>query len=414
MNYIDKIKQLQKKCSEMDITSKKKYQDKIALIKQIYELELEQAEEINDKNKKLFDNYTKKFKLGNTFTYKKLKNADDLYGYICFYEKMRKDNCLVLSKSNVAKINNLLLTAELLNFKKDYYENVIFKNKPKFLSKTKFFEKKINYCKTFANDIKINSDLRYYVKMINRLENMKKKEPNIQNGKAIIELKNVTKYYANKYIATKVLGDVDLQINKGEFVVILGPSGSGKTTLLNIISGMDNATYGDVIVANESLINKHGSKLTLFRKKNVGFVFQQYGLLPNLTVKENVEIGSYLQDDKTKRINIDELLKMIGMYEYRNKLPAELSGGQQQRTSIARSVAKNPNILFGDEPTAAVDEATSKQILQLFIDINKKYSCTVILVTHNAKIAELATKVVHVQNGKIKNVVINKKPKHSI
>ena len=232
-----------------------------------------------------------------------------------------------------------------------------------------------------------------------------------ENQQYAIELKNVVKYYNNKVLATKVLSNVNLQIKKGEFVVILGPSGSGKTTLLNIISGMDNATFGDTIVAGENLIDYPASKLTLFRRNNIGYVFQQYGLLPNLTVKENIEIGQNLQENKSKIIPIDEILKAIGLETQANKYPNELSGGQQQRVSIARSVAKNPNILFGDEPTGAIDEEMSKNIMNLFIDINKRYHTTIIIVTHNPILAEIATMVINVANGTISSVKINKKPK---
>ena len=219
-----------------------------------------------------------------------------------------------------------------------------------------------------------------------------------------VELKNVVKYYNNKVLATKVLSNVNLQIKKGEFVVILGPSGSGKTTLLNIISGMDNATFGDTIVAGENLIDYSASKLTLFRRNNIGYVFQQYGLLPNLTVKENIEIGQNLQENKSKIIPIDEILKAIGLETQSRKYPNELSGGQQQRVSIARSVAKNPNILFGDEPTGAIDEEMSKNIMN-------QYHTTIIIVTHNPILAEIATMVINVANGSISNIKINKNPK---
>ena len=232
-----------------------------------------------------------------------------------------------------------------------------------------------------------------------------------ENQQYAIELKNVVKYYNNKVLATKVLSNVNLQIKKGEFVVILGPSGSGKTTLLNIISGMDNATFGDTIVAGENLIDYPASKLTLFRRNNIGYVFQQYGLLPNLTVKENIEIGQNLQENKSKIIPIDEILKAIGLETQANKYPNELSGGQQQRVSIARSVAKNPNILFGDEPTGAIDEEMSKNIMNLFIDINKRYHTTIIIVTHNPILAEIATMVINVASGTISSIKINKKPK---
>ena len=218
----------------------------------------------------------------------------------------------------------------------------------------------------------------------------------------------MTKYYNNGLLATKVLKGVDLQIKYGEFVVILGPSGSGKTTLLNIISGMDTATYGRTIVCNQNLINYDVPKLTEFRRKKIGYVFQQYGLLPNLTIRENVEIGENLQEKKSRKINIDNLLKTIGIFEHRNKFPSELSGGQQQRVSIARSIAKNPDIIFGDEPTGAIDEEMSKQIMQLFLDVNKTYGTTIIIVTHNPILADLATMVIKVNGGKIANIIKNK------
>ena len=171
----------------------------------------------------------------------------------------------------------------------------------------------------------------------------------MDDNKNIIELRNVVKYYNNKVLATKALYDINLTIEKGEFIIILGQSGSGKTTLLNIISGMDNATYGDVIVAGQNIIDYNAKQLTLFRRKNIGYVFQQYGLLPNLTVIENIQIGQNLQKNKNKRIAISEILESIAISSQKNKYPNELSGGQQQRVSIARSIAKNPNILFGDE-----------------------------------------------------------------
>ena len=231
-----------------------------------------------------------------------------------------------------------------------------------------------------------------------------------EHEEAVI-LKNVVKYYNNKVLATKVLSNINLKIKKGEFVVILGPSGCGKTTLLNIISGMDNATYGDTIIAGENLIDYNQGKLTTFRRNNIGYVFQQYGLLPNLTVRENIEIGQNLQHQKSRIIPIDEILKSIDLNTQANKYPNELSGGQQQRVSIARSIAKNPNILFGDEPTGAIDEQMSKNILNLFVDINRKYKTTIIIVTHNPILADLATMVINISNGTIKDIKYNSNPK---
>lgn len=227
----------------------------------------------------------------------------------------------------------------------------------------------------------------------------------------IIDLENVVKYYSNGVTTNKVLRGLNLKVPEGEFVVILGPSGSGKTTLLNIISGMDRASSGKTIIANKNLIFLSDTKLTEFRKNNIGYIFQQYGLLPNLTVRENIEIGAHLQKDPAKRLNIDDLLKDIGMYDHRNKLPAELSGGQQQRVSVARAIAKNPKIIFGDEPTGALDEEMTQIVLQQFVDINKKYKTTLIIVTHNPLIAEIATLVIKVGDGVIKSVIKNPNPK---
>jgi putative ABC transport system ATP-binding protein len=240
---------------------------------------------------------------------------------------------------------------------------------------------------------------------------MKKPLIGTTTSKYAIDLKNVVKYYSNGAIALKVLKSIDLEINYGEFVVILGPSGSGKTTLLNIISGMDKATYGRTMIAGVDLINKNSSQLTKFRKEKLGYIFQQYGLLPNLTVRENVEIGANLQKDKSKRMDIDELLRTIGIFEHSSNFPHQLSGGQQQRVSIARSMAKNPALIFGDEPTGAIDEEMSKHIMQLFVDINKKFKTTLIILTHNPILAGLATSVIKLNNGKIAYIIKNHTPK---
>lgn len=238
-----------------------------------------------------------------------------------------------------------------------------------------------------------------------------KKTQKTTSSEYIIELKNVTKYYYNKWLATKVLKDVNLKIKRGEFVIILGPSGSGKTTLLNLISGMDTPTYGNIIVNGQNLLAKNDEQLTKFRKENIGYIFQQYGLLPNLTVSENVEIGWQLQTDPSKRNDVDELLKTVGIYDQNQKFPFELSGGQQQRVAIARSLAKNPAIIFADEPTGAVDEAMAKQILQLFVDINNKFHTTIIMITHNHIFTDLATRVIKVNSGRIISDEVNKNPK---
>ncbi len=251
------------------------------------------------------------------------------------------------------------------------------------------------------------------IKQINKLNKPHNGPKNIEfkNPENIIELKDVCKYFTNGYIVNKILNDINLEIKKGDFVIILGPSGSGKTTLMNIISGLDRASSGTTNVCGTNLINLKDSELTKFRKKNVGYVFQQYGLLPNLTVKENVEVGSDLQEDKSKRLNLEEVLKSFDMWQHKDKFPHQLSGGQQQRVSIARAFAKNPTILFGDEPTGAIDEDMSKMVINEFVNINKKYQTTVIIVTHNPIFSSLGNLVIKFKSGAIASIERNKNPK---
>jgi len=255
--------------------------------------------------------------------------------------------------------------------------------------------------KLIIDNIYLSYSNLFTAKMVKLLEKIKKEEVSDNNPNNLVVLKNVYKYYYNDQIAFEVLKNINLTIPKGKLVVILGPSGSGKTTLLNLISGMDKPSAGQVIVCNENLINKSITGLTLFRKKNVGYIFQQYGLLPNLTAKENVEIGLNLKDKNRPGMPINEIMEDIGIISIKDKMPAELSGGQQQRVSIARSIAKSPYILFGDEPTGAVDQKTSAIIMQLFVKLNTEYKTSVIIVTHNPAIAELADLIIHVNDGKI-------------
>ena len=226
-----------------------------------------------------------------------------------------------------------------------------------------------------------------------------------------IELANVYKSYITGDLETKVLHDINLQIKKGDFVVILGPSGSGKTTLLNIISGLDKSTEGDVFSLGHNLSLLKDVHLTKFRRDHVGFIFQQYNLLTNLTAKENAEVGENLARKKTKDLTIEDIFETIGMTKLINKYPNQLSGGEQQRVSIARALAKNPEILFGDEPTGALDEEMGRRVLAILLKVNKKYNTTIIVVTHNQNISQIANVVLHVKNGEIDNVKINKNPK---
>ncbi|MFX4057971.1 MAG: ABC transporter ATP-binding protein [Spiroplasma sp. hy2] len=232
-------------------------------------------------------------------------------------------------------------------------------------------------------------------------------------SKYVIELVNVKKSYITGEVETPVLKGINLKLEKGDFIVILGPSGSGKTTLLNIISGLDKVSSGDVFVIGYNLSLLKDVDLTKFRRDNVGFIFQQYNLLTNLTAKENAEVGENLSKNKNKNMTIKDIFETIGMEEQMNKYPHQMSGGQQQRVSIARALAKNPDILFGDEPTGALDEEMGRKVLEILVDVNKKYKTTVIIVTHNPNIADIANTVIHVRNGLIDQIKKNthlKKP----
>ncbi len=230
-------------------------------------------------------------------------------------------------------------------------------------------------------------------------------------SKYVIELVNVKKSYITGEVETPVLKGINLKLEKGDFIVILGPSGSGKTTLLNIISGLDKVLSGDVFVIGYNLSLLKDVDLTKFRRDNVGFIFQQYNLLTNLTAKENAEVGENLSKNKNNDMTIKDIFETIGMEEQMNKYPHQMSGGQQQRVSIARALAKNPDILFGDEPTGALDEEMGRKVLEILVDVNKKYKTTVIIVTHNPNIADIANTVIHVRNGLIDQIKKNTHPK---
>ena len=203
---------------------------------------------------------------------------------------------------------------------------------------------------------------------------------------------------------TEVLKGIDFEVAKGEFCVLLGPSGSGKSTLLNIIGGIDSPDSGYISINGEKTGDMDEKTLTRYRRKHLGYVFQMYNLIPNLNVKENVEVGAYLSDDP---LDVDELLKILGLYEHRHKLPNQLSGGQQQRTSIGRAIVKNPDILLCDEPTGALDYNTSKEILKLIEDVNQKYGNTIIMVTHNDAIKNMADRTVKLRDGMIRRNIVN-------
>lgn len=220
-----------------------------------------------------------------------------------------------------------------------------------------------------------------------------------------LEIKNIKKHFGEGESRVEVLKGIDIEIEKGEFCVLLGPSGSGKSTLLNIIGGIDAADEGYISINGEKTADMNEKALTLYRRKHLGYIFQMYNLIPNLNIKENIEVGAYLSDNP---LEVDDLLKTLGLYEHRHKLPNQLSGGQQQRTAIGRAIVKNPDILLCDEPTGALDYNTSKEILQLIEDVNKKYGNTIIMVTHNDAIKQMADRVVKLRDGMIRKNYLNK------
>ncbi|MDY2896536.1 MAG: ABC transporter ATP-binding protein [Candidatus Limivivens sp.] len=219
-----------------------------------------------------------------------------------------------------------------------------------------------------------------------------------------LEIHELRKSFGAGENRTEVLKGLDFSVEKGEICVLVGPSGSGKSTLLNIIGGIDEADGGYISINGERMEEMKEKALTEYRRRHLGYVFQMYNLIPNLNVKENIEVGAYLSDSP---LDIDELLHTLGLYEHRHKLPNQLSGGQQQRTSIGRAIVKNPDILLCDEPTGALDYHTSKEILKLIEDVNRKYGNTVIKVTHNDAIKNMADRVVKLRDGQIRKNYVN-------
>lgn len=223
----------------------------------------------------------------------------------------------------------------------------------------------------------------------------------------LVEVRNVSKEYVMGEITVKAADKMSFSIETGEFVVILGPSGSGKSTVLNIVGGMDRPTDGEIWVEGRNIAELTDKELTLYRKKSIGFVFQFYNLMPNLTAMENVELVMQTSDDP---LDAKEVLSDLGLVERLDSFPSQLSGGEQQRVALARALVKNPVLLLCDEPTGALDYQTGKSILKLLNDINKDKKKTVVIITHNAAIAAMADKVIRVRSGQVESLEINENP----
>lgn len=222
-----------------------------------------------------------------------------------------------------------------------------------------------------------------------------------------IEFQNVNKKYKMGEVEIDALKNTNFSINKGELVVIVGPSGAGKTTTLNILGGMDTATSGKVFVDNKNISELNRKELITYRRNDIGFVFQFYNLVQNLTAKENVELATQLCKDA---LDVNDILKKVGLENRKDNFPSQLSGGEQQRVAIARAIAKNPKLLLCDEPTGALDYKTGKSILKLLQDMSKKVGITVLIITHNSAISPMADKVIRFKNGTVENIEINENP----
>jgi len=225
----------------------------------------------------------------------------------------------------------------------------------------------------------------------------------------LITFKNVTKEYHTGENILKAADNLNFSIKKGEFVVILGPSGSGKSTLLNLLGGLDKVTTGTITVNSKEITKYNDNQLTKYRAEEIGFIFQFYNLIPNLTALENIEL---INDISKQKIDGKKYLKEVNLLEHKDNFPSELSGGEQQRVSIARAISKNPSMLLCDEPTGALDSKTGYNIIKILLNLCNKNNTTVIIVTHNIEISKLATKIIHLKNGQIEKIDINENPKN--
>ena len=228
-----------------------------------------------------------------------------------------------------------------------------------------------------------------------------------KNDEQYVKLENVSRIYGSKEVKIVAVDEISFEIAKGEFVVIVGPSGAGKTTVLNILGGMDKATSGNVYIDGENIAKYSSRQLTAYRREDIGFVFQFYNLVPNLTALENVELALQICREP---LDARTVLEDVGLSDRLKNFPAQLSGGEQQRVSIARALAKNPKLLLCDEPTGALDYQTGKAILKLLQDMCRERGMTVIVITHNSALTPMADRVIHIKNGKVSRMILNEHP----
>lgn len=318
------------------------------------------------------------------------------------------DNANINKKENIENVSNS-------NKKPVTTNNNQNENKPQKANTLK--EKKVKKTKQEKiEERKKKRELRLKIRKIKSLNKPHYDEKNIKpknydKDSDIIVLENVNKHMTNGYSCEHILKDVSLRIKKGEFVVIYGPSGSGKTTLLTLISALDRPSNGICYMFNKNTISLNESQLTKLRSEHVGYIFQQYGLLTDLSVYDNIKLATSLQPDKKKLLDIDELLKSVDLLQHKYKKASNLSGGQAQRVAICRALVRNPDILYGDEPTGAIHIDATKQIMNIFCNINQKFKTTVVIVTHNEKILELGDHIIKVDSGRIIEDYINKNKK---
>jgi putative ABC transport system ATP-binding protein len=224
---------------------------------------------------------------------------------------------------------------------------------------------------------------------------------------AILKLRNVGRIFTMGEVKVDVLRKIDLDVIRGEFLAIVGPSGSGKTTMVNLIGGLDSPTSGQILYNDKDISRASSSQLTRYRREEIGFVFQFYNLVPNLTARENVLVASEIGRNP---LDVDYVLRMVGLEQRTGHFPSQLSGGEQQRVAIARAIAKNPAVLLCDEPTGALDFETGKLVLRLLVNLNRELKTTVIVITHNASLAQVADRVLHLRSGEITQLDVNEQP----